>query len=169
MVIGDVNTDGAKSTPIELPPSVPKGFLLGLITFNLYMGPLVDICRDHGIVFILYTADQQVYLSFKLSSICSKEECITKHQSCIEDVGRWMTQNFLKHNTDKTEFILFGTRQQLAKVGHINIKVGPDTVIPVDVVRNLGYMMDKLHKNASHLNKLSCNCFGILRDISKIH
>ena len=73
-----------------------------------------------------------------------------------------MTQNFLKLNTDKTECILFGTRKQLAKVGHINIKAG------VEVVRNLGYMMDKLLKNASHINKLSSNCFGILKYISKI-
>ena len=79
-----------------------------------------------------------------------------------------MTQNFLKLNTDKTVFIVFGTRQQLAKVGHINIKVGSDTLIPVEVVRNLSYMMDKLLKYASHIKKLSSNCFGILRDISKI-
>ena len=106
MVIGDIVTDGAKSTPIDLFQLVPQGSVLGPIAFSLYTGCLGDICRAHGIVFHLYTDDQQVYLSFNPSSIHSKENCITKLQSCIEDIGRWMTQNFLKLNTDKTELIL---------------------------------------------------------------
>ena len=150
VVIGNVKTNGEKSRSIELHQLVPQGSVLGPIAFALYMGPLGDICRAHGIVFHLYMDDHQVYLSFKPSSICSKEESITKLQSCIEDIGRWMTHNFLKFNTDRAEFILFGTRQQLTRGGHNNIKVGPDTVIPVEVVRILQYMMDKLLKIMSH-------------------
>ena len=145
-MIGDVITDGSKSTPIELHQLVPKGSVFGPIAFSLYTRPLHNICRAHGIVFYLYVDDQQVYLSLNPNSLCSKEDSITKLQNCIEHIGRWMRQNFLKLNTDKTEFILSGTRQQLAKVGYINIKVGPDTIIPIKVVRNLSYMMEKLLK-----------------------
>ena len=35
--------------------------------------------------------------------------------ACIGDINRWMTSNRLKLNTDKTDFILLGTRQQLGK------------------------------------------------------
>ena len=57
-----------------------------------------------------------------------------------------MTLNLLKLNNNKTEFILFGTRQQLSKLNIIPvlIAIGDTTVHPVEMVRNLGYIMDKL-------------------------
>ena len=48
-----------------------------------------------------------------------------KLQECIEDVQTWMSCNFLKLNEDKTEYIMFGTRYQLARTEPLDIKVGP--------------------------------------------
>ena len=59
-----------------------------------------------------------------------------------------MTHNLLKLNEDKTEFIVFGTRQQLEKVDTIAIKIGTETITPTDMVHNLGYFMDKHLKNS---------------------
>ena len=66
-----------------------------------------------------------------------------------------MTLNLLKLNDNKTEFILFGTRQQLSKLDTIpvSIAVGNTMVHLVEMVRNLGYIMDKLLKNTAHINK----------------
>ena len=36
--------------------------------------------------------------------------------NCIEDVRHWMISDRLMINDDKTEFMIIGTRQQLAKV-----------------------------------------------------
>ena len=44
----------------------------------------------------------------------------------------------LKFNDDKSEFIVFGTSKQLAKVGEISIAIGETRVLPVDLVCNLG-------------------------------
>ena len=65
-----------------------------------------------------------------------------------------MTLNLLKLNDDKTEFILFGSRQQLSKLDTIPvlITVGNTMVHLVEMVRNLGYIMDKLLKKTSHIN-----------------
>ena len=54
-----------------------------------------------------------------------------------------MQVNFLKLNESKTEFIIFGMRQQLNKVGTINIKIGEDTIQNVTSVRNLGLHLDE--------------------------
>ena len=53
---------------------------------------------------------------------------------------------------DKTEFLILGTKQQLAKVNIDNIKVGSTYVTPVPVVRNLGswFTMSKLSSVASY-------------------
>ena len=79
-----------------------------------------------------------------------------------------MTQNLLKLNRDKTEFILFGIRQQLSKVDDISLHIGNDTVKPMNHVRNLGCVMDSLLKNGPHVNKITSSCCCKLCNIAKI-
>ena len=76
-----------------------------------------------------------------------------------------MANNMLKLNDEKTEFIIFGTCQQLAKISDINIIIGLTKIQPVEEVRNLGYFMDNLLKNSVHVNKLSATMFHNLRNI----
>ena len=49
-----------------------------------------------------------------------------------------MLNDKLKLNDDKTEFIIIGTSQQLAKVSINTFRVGAATIIPVSSARNLG-------------------------------
>ena len=78
-----------------------------------------------------------------------------------------MANNMLKLN-DKTEFIIIGTCQQLAKISDITITIGSIKIHPVEEVRNLGYYMDKLLKNMAHVNKLTATMFHNLRNIKQI-
>ena len=88
-------------------------------------------------------------------------------EMCINEINIWMTQNLLKLNSNKTEFILFGTRQQLSKVDDISLQISNGTVKPVNV-RNLGYVMDSLLKNGPHVNKMTSSCYCKLCNITKI-
>ena len=110
------------------------------------MVSLRDLCRKNGIEFHLYAGDTQIYITFKPSVPTSKSDCIARIEKCIWEDNIWMSQN-LKLNRDKTEFILFRTRQQLSKVGDISLHICNDTIIPMDHVRNLRYIMDSLLKN----------------------
>ena len=107
-------------------------------------------------------------MTFKLSVPMAKEECITKIEKSIGKIGIWMSQNLFKINRNKTEFIMFRTRQQLTKVGDIHLQIGPDKGVPVEHVRNLGYIMDKFLKNRPHINKLTSTCYCMLHDIAKV-
>ena len=71
-------------------------------------------------------------------------------------------------NRDKTELIMFATRQQLTKVSDIHLQIGPEKVVPMKNVRNLGYIMHKFLKNGSHINKLTSTCYCMLWDIAKV-
>ena len=107
-------------------------------------------------------------MTFKPSIPMAKEECITKVEKSNSEIDIWMSQNLLKLNRDKIEFIMFSTRQQLAKVGDIHLQIGPDKVVPVKHVRNLGYIMDKFLKNSPNINKLTSTCYCMLPDIAKV-
>ena len=48
---------------------------------------------------------------------------------CVTGIKNWMISDKLMLNDDKTEFILIGTRQQLATVDIDNISVGLNHVI----------------------------------------
>ena len=63
-----------------------------------------------------------------------------------------MMANMLKLSDDKSEIIIFGTKQQLAKMWEVSIAIGNIQVHPVNQIRNLGYYMDKLLKNGPHIN-----------------
>ena len=87
-----------------------------------------------------------------------QSQCISYLRACIEDTRSWMNTNLLKCNDDKTEFIILGTRQQLAKFNEISIKVGNAVVKPVPNVRDLGFFLDCLLKMDSISTRSVANC-----------
>ena len=87
------------------------------------MVPIGDICRKNEIEFHLCANDTQIYISFKPSVPNSKSDCIARIEKSIEEINIMMTQNLHKLNSDKMEFILLGTRQQLSKVGDISLHI----------------------------------------------
>ena len=118
VVIGDMNTTGTKSEGISLEFGVPQGSVLGPILFTLYICPLGQICAIQ-VQYHLYADDQQIYLSFKPGPVgvwLAQDDCIHQMERCIEEIRNWMARNMLKLNDEKTEFIIFGTHQQLKKL-----------------------------------------------------
>ena len=65
-----------------------------------------------------------------------------------------MISDNLMLNDDKTEFLIIGTRQQLAKVNINCIRVGSTDFCPITVVRNLGSWFDKQLTMSTHISKL---------------
>ena len=61
---------------------------------------------------------------------------------CIRNLRTFLLHDKLKLNDNKTEFILIGTRQQLAKVDGISLCVGDSEVSPVKLAKNLGAWID---------------------------
>ncbi|CAH3196909.1 unnamed protein product, partial [Porites evermanni] len=51
-------------------------------------------------------------------------------EKCIDAVSKWMIQDRLLINDDKTEFLLVGTRQQLDKLASCSITVGNNRISP---------------------------------------
>ena len=164
--------DNTFSSPSQLKCGVPQGSVLGPILFTLFTAPLGEICRKHGINFQSYADDQQNYLSFKPNNIKSLEKCKESLEACIPDIRKWMRTNKLKLNDDKTEVVLYGTRQQMEKLKKSNIfeiKIGNEKTKPSPSVRNLGFHMESQLKSQTHVAKVCGTAYNTLKNVARIH
>ena len=79
-----------------------------------------------------------------------------------------MLTDSLKLNDNKSEFLVIGTPQQLAKVNTHCIRVGDCNVSAVSSARNLGSWLDTKLSMATHITKLSGSCFYHLYNIRRL-
>src|SRR6218665_1586531 len=77
----------------------------------------------------------------------------------MEDLGTWMSSNWLRLNSLKTKFIWFGTHQQLAKLDKATLAAEFPHFIFSSVVRDLGVILDQELTFAPRLNLLSRACY----------
>jgi len=119
---------------VKLICGVPQGSVLGPLLFVMYAAEVMKIAQKHGVSIHAYADDLQTYVS---CNAVDQQAAISQLLSCVEDIDVWMSRNRLKLNTDKTEFIWLGTRQQLRKISHQPLVIGGATVASVSKVRDL--------------------------------
>ena len=82
-------------------------------------------------------------------------------QHCIADIREWMLPDRLRLNAGRSEFIIIGTRQQLAKVTIDTLHVGESVTTPAGEVKHR-LKMD------THINNICKAAFFHLFDIGRI-
>ena len=102
------------------PFSVPQGSCAGPILFNLHSSTISDHVPDN--ILLNGFADKHT-LQIDFTPMINELDAIKNLEKSLMDISEWMCVNRLKMNESKTEFSLFGSRQQTAKCTVTNINV----------------------------------------------
>ena len=142
------------STCIKLDFSVPQGLCGGANIFNAYSSTLTLVIwrlRDiHG-----FADDHTLKDKFKIGNHSEERKCITNLENCAIEVKDWMDKNRLHMNDDKTEFIIFPSRQVAKKIETNCLNVNGTMIQKSEVIRYLGIWLD-LQLNFKHHITMKC-------------
>lgn len=79
-----------------------------------------------------------------------------------------MVKHKLKLNDDKSEFIRLSSPHNNKEINGIKIKIGEETLIASNSVRNLGVLMDCVFDMEAHITSVCQACYFHLRNIGTI-
>ena len=150
-----ISVRGCQSESLKLNCGVPQGSCLGPLLFTIYTSSLLDVVQDYLPYVHCYADDTQLYVSFSPADETGHSAAITAIERCIQVIRNWMHDNKLLLNEAKTEFLLIGTKQQLAKVNISHVKVGNANIAPHSPVKNLGVWFDSNLSNTPYSYHLS--------------
>ncbi|KAJ1116180.1 hypothetical protein NDU88_004398 [Pleurodeles waltl] len=152
-----------RSAATEIICGVPQGSSLSPTLFNVYMTPLANIARKHGLDIISYADDTQLILSLTNNPTSAR----TRLHDGMKEVATWMTDSRLKLNTDKTEVLILGPTPSAWDDSWWPPALG-STPQPTNHARNLGFILDSSLSMTRQVNSVTSACFNTLRMLRKI-
>lgn len=155
-----VNIGGILSDPCSLDEGVPQGSVLGPSLFSLYVAPLGDIITAHGISYMSYADDTQIYLTLKQSE---RHVAVSRLELCIRDIKSWSIHNKLMFNDSKTE-VLHISSKFLKCPSFPRISIDDTFVDITSIAKSLGVTMDSTLQLKDHVNNIvSAASFAIYK------
>jgi hypothetical protein len=162
-----VSVNGATSIPRHLTFGFPQGSVSGPQGFSKYSDVVPEIADKHDISAHLFADDTQYYLPFSLTKKDSDNASV-RMEDCCEDTRRWMTQNKLKLNEDKTEVLVILPYHHSHKSTIDSLSIGGYNVQTSKCVRNLGVLFDSSMLMKDQINSVVKGCNIHLRSIGRI-
>ena len=146
--------------------SVPQGSCAGPVFYLNYASTLETIISEENSIYG-YADDHAITDTFTahVHNKQDEESCTSRLESSMCEIKSWMDENRLKMNTSKTEFILFGSRQQLTKTTLSSLNVADETVEGASFIKYLGAFLDNNLSMKKHISNI---CAKATANIVKI-
>ena len=158
---------GSCSRLIHVICSVPQGSVLGPLLFLLYTAELADLAAKFGVALHAFADDNQLYIHCRTEEVLSAAAML---ENCVEAIASWMSANRLKLNTEKTEIIWIGSKNNLLLLPNrgIPLTLGGDNIAIADSVRVLGVRISPDLSFDRHVSDVSAKSFYQLRQLRRI-
>ena len=125
---------------------------LGPIGYSIYTLPVGEIACHYDINYHLYADDIQLYVSFDPKTPGALNNALTKLQTCISNIRKWMVANKLTLNDSKTEFFVAASAHNLRNLPNVQLNVGSTIISPSETIRNLNLVLSLI---------IACQCLTI--------
>uniref|UniRef100_A0A8C1P909 Reverse transcriptase domain-containing protein n=1 Tax=Cyprinus carpio TaxID=7962 RepID=A0A8C1P909_CYPCA len=157
-----VSSGSFMSDSVPLSCGVPQGSVLGPLLFSLYMLPLGKIISSFKTIsYHCYADDIQLFISFSPDRL----DQLSLLLNCLVSINKWMAENFLQLNTDKTEGMIFAPDNITLKIRQA---LGGLSSSDCSDMRNLGVIFDRSMCFNSQVKSVVRTCFFHLRNIAKV-
>ena len=156
--------DGIKSEEVSVICGVPQGSILSPLLFSLLING-IDMQLKKGNI-ILYADDTVIFASDKNS-----KEAAEKLNNDLKYLGGFFVENNLVVNLkkSKTEFVLFGSHQKLAKADEIEVSINNQKIVKSDRYEYLGMQLDKNLNMLSQFEKMYKKVSSRIKLLARVH
>ena len=161
-----VTIGSVRSESRQLPFGVPQGSVLGPKLYCLFSKPIGIICHRHGMIYHCYADDTQIYMIIR--PLENWNNYFSRLEACLSEIGSWMTSNLLKLNQEKTELIIFSTKQHQKYLPTLQLKVGDNIIESVPCVKNLGAFFDQHLTMEKQVSSVVKSCYFQISNIGRI-
>ena len=157
-----VNIEGSKSSVRDLKTGVPQGSCSSANLFMALVSTLPDVIETSVSVQLRnasedlhiddvelevnpngFAVDHSLNNGFDPNNPASEDKAVSVMEYLMQDIKEWMSQNRLKLNARKMDFMFIGSRQQLCKCHTDSIRVCDDVVYGSEIIHLLGAWIDR--------------------------
>ena len=118
------------SDSLDMEYGLPQGSIVWLKSFTIYTIPIGRIIKQHSLSYHIYADDIQIFTSFIPSDSSSIQSALSALEVCISDISKWMTENMLKLNSDKTEFFVETSPHFKKLMPNVHLQIGDEMISP---------------------------------------
>ena len=163
-----VKVNDVSSTSYVIEKGVPQGSVLILILYSLYVSPLGDIARSHGLYFHCYVDNTQHFIAFNSADPVETEFRIFILETCVNDINQWMLHSNLKLNGNKSELLVISSSWCLKPTLN-SIYIENNNVSAAPSAKSIGVVFDEAMSHVPHVTNICKTACFHLRAILKIH
>ena len=136
-----VSINGKYSTSKNLEFSVPQGSCSGANLFTCYCSLITDSIPP-CMTLSGFADNHSIRGSFPARFPTAEKRTISTMEDTLTKIADWMTSMQLKLNSEKTEFILFGSQQMLRHASTEHLNFGTTPIQRSNLIKYLGGHLD---------------------------